>query len=87
MFVGIIFIILAIVFIVFACVQSEDAWPMVVVGILSGLLAMLGVIVFLTDNIPEKTEFKYPVNEYKLEYEVLTKGEQVDSTYVLTKIK
>lgn len=34
----------------------------------------------------EMIELKYPSSEYRLEYEITTRGEQIDTTYVLTKI-
>lgn len=87
MIAGIVFIILAIVFVIISCFQIEDSWPMVLVGVLSGFLASLGLILLFEDAIPEKTEFKYPIAEYTLEYEVVSRGEQIDSTYVITKLE
>lgn len=59
-------------------------------GILTGILSIWGIASLykgLDDKYKkEQTEFKYPTTEYTLEYEVLTRGEQIDSTYVITKI-
>lgn len=30
-------------------------------------------------------EYKYPASEYRLDYEIITRGEHVDTVYVLTK--
>ena len=41
-------------------------------------------IALLTTERREK-EHKYPASEYRLDYEIITRGEQVDTVYVLTK--
>lgn len=50
-----------------------------IVGLLSGC--------FICVNEREKVikEHKYPASEYHLDYEVITRGEQVDTVYVLTR--
>lgn len=86
MILGIIFIVVAVVTFFFVCFQFDEEWPITLVGFLLGALFILGVIITVEESTPEKTEFKYPTTEYTLEYEVTTRGEQVDSIYVISKL-
>lgn len=68
--------------------ELDQLFETFIAGIFAGLCFVFGLFIVVAEvTYEEQTEFKYPVNEYKLEYEVLTKGEQVDSTYVITKIE
>lgn len=70
-----------------ASTKTDSASEIFLDGMFAGVCFVFVVIIIASElTYEEQTEFKYPVNEYKLEYEVLTKGEQADSTYVITKI-
>lgn len=92
---GIILLVLAILLSVLVAMLLDEkdyiACAAYFIGIFVGIFSVLGCILITKESsnktIKEQTEFKYPTNKYKLEYEVLTKGEQVDSTYVITKIE
>lgn len=90
---GIIIIaIVILITIITAILETKDAISVgsaYFMGIVAGCLIILGFLLILEDPIKEKeqTEFKYPTTEYTLEYEVLTRGKQVDSTYVISKIE
>ena len=87
MIVGVVFIAFAIVTFFFICFQFDEDWPLILVGFLLGVFLIFGAIITIEESIPEKKEFKYPTTEYTLEYEVISRGEQVDSTYVISKIE
>lgn len=90
---GIILLILAILLSILIAMLVEEkdytACAAYFIGLFVGIFSVLGCALITKGSsnktIKEQTEFKYPVNEYKLEYEILTKGEQVHSTYVITK--
>lgn len=84
---GIIFLTLALIILTAICITNTEETPMILAGFLLGMLAFLGIIFICEGTYPEKTEFKYPITEYTLEYEVISRGEQVDSTYVISKIE
>lgn len=50
-----------------------------------GLLFFLGGLIAVSNDNSYKAERKYPASEYRLDYEIITRGEQVDTVYVLTK--
>lgn len=85
MIVGIIFIVIAVISFIAGAIGTKEG-EVLAVGVLIGMLLIFGIIIICDETVPEKTEFKYPISEYTLEYEVLTRGEQVDSTYVISKL-
>lgn len=85
--IGIILSTTAVIGFIILSIQNIDEFPLILTGFFTGFLWLLGVIAISADCTQEKTEFKYPTTEYTLEYEIITKGEQIDSTYVISKIE
>lgn len=56
-----------------------------IVGLILVICAvvLLGIGACLDDE--DKSEKKFPASEYLLDYEIITRGEQVDTVYVLTR--
>lgn len=55
---------------------------------LGWILEIEAIVLFLISlwvDSESKTEIKYPASEYRLDYEIITRGEQVDTVYVLTR--
>ena len=51
-------------------------------------LEMCAVVLFVIGvclDDEDKSERKFPASEYILDYEIITRGEQVDTVYVLTR--
>lgn len=46
---------------------------------------LFGSYLCYADSGKSIKEYKYPASEYSLEYEIITRGEQVDTVYVLTR--
>lgn len=87
MIIGIIFVVLAVVAFIIICILSNEELCLNMASFMSGILAMLGFFIICEKLKLEKTEFEYPTTEYTLEYEVIIRGEQIDSTYVISKIE
>lgn len=84
---GIIFLALALVILIAICAAMAEHAPIILMAFLLGMIALLGALFISEGTRPEKKEFKYPTTEYTLEYEVITRGEQIDSVYVISKIE
>lgn len=58
-------------------------------GVFMGVFIVFGCVSLCEglNGKQEQTEFKYPAAEYTLEYEIVSRGEHVDSTYVITKLE
>lgn len=76
-------ILLCVGFAIILCVSLLGGEPLMV------LLGMLGIVVGLVMALEESPTriYEYPASEYTLDYRITIEGEQVDTTYVLTKIK
>ena len=55
------------------------------VSLVFGLILFIAGLVMVSNDNSYKVERKYPVSEYHLDYEIITRGEQVDTVYVLTR--
>lgn len=84
--VGILLIVISIGTLFGVSLDSSEDRGTFLLGFFLGILFIFGLAIVLIEFIPEKTEFRYPTTEYHLEYEVISRGEQIDSTYVITKL-
>lgn len=85
--VGIFLIVISIVTFFAICIESDVDRSTFLIGFLLGVTFIFGIAIICIELTPENTEFKYPTTEYTLEYEVVSRGEQIDSTYVITKLE
>lgn len=83
---GIIFLAIGLIALIATCITNPEETLMILSEFLLGMFALFGILCICEGTYPKKTEFKYPISEYTLEYEVITRGEQIDSTYVISKI-
>lgn len=93
-FIGIIFILGAIIVIITSIVDITENWKdneiTKVLWCCVLILSMCAVIVICTLAIKDEIihhEYRYPASEYNLETEITTRGEVSDTTYIISKIE
>ena len=66
----------------FACDEFVPAFLIFILGL---VCFTFGLCILNDKKETKNTEYKYPKSEYNLEYEIISRGEQIDTIYVISK--